>query len=136
MECREPRHVYRVGKIDFPRFTNNDVSSCLYQVEHYFEIDGTPEEAKLKLTAIHLQGEALQWHQEYMRVHSVRTWSEYVDVLHARFGDKLFGDPILEMKSLHQDHRFDNLINKVKLIKRITERSLINKFNRGLESYL
>lgn len=41
-ETRDLKHMYRVGRIDFPRFSGNDVSSWLFQVEHYFEIDGTP----------------------------------------------------------------------------------------------
>lgn len=59
---REPHHAFRMGRVDFPNFNGNDVSSLLYQVEHYCEIDGTPKESKLNLVAIHLEGEALQWH--------------------------------------------------------------------------
>lgn len=72
METRKPHHAFRVGRVDFPRFNGNDVSSWIFQVEYYFENDGTPEEYKLKLTSIHSEGEDLQWHQGYMRIHSVR----------------------------------------------------------------
>lgn len=57
---KEGRPPYHIEKINFPRFSGNDVASRVFSCEHYFEMDETPEEAKLSLAAIHLEGEALQ----------------------------------------------------------------------------
>lgn len=39
---RESKHRYRIGRLDFPRFSGMDVASWIFQCEHYFEVDGTP----------------------------------------------------------------------------------------------
>lgn len=73
----------------------------------------------------------------------VYSWPEYVDVLHAHFGDELFGDPILEMKHLKQEgsvadyqRRFDTLLNRVQLLERISERAAVSQFIGGLDNML
>lgn len=84
-EPRDNRHHYRVGRIDFPRFTGTDISSWLFQCEHYFEVNETPEATKLKIVIIHLEGEALQWHHGYARTQQLQgqtlTWSDYIVAL-------------------------------------------------------
>lgn len=60
------------------------------------EINDTLEEAKLKITAIHLEGEASQWYKGFIRIHSMQgrslSWPENVDVLQAHFCDDLYDD--------------------------------------------
>lgn len=49
------------------------------------------------------------------------TWSNYIEVLHARFSDELFGDPMLEMKYLRKgsfaeyQRQFNTLLHKIQL---------------------
>lgn len=105
-ESRENRHLYRIERLDFRRFSGVDMESWIFQCEHYFEVDITPEDAKLKVVVIHLDGEAFQWQQGYIRIHAAEgnpiTCSGYVEELKARFGDELFEDPMLEMRNLRQ----------------------------------
>lgn len=74
---RDRKHHSRV---DFLKFDGSDLADWIFRSEHYFEIDETPEEAKLKIAIIHLEGDALQWHQGFARVlqHQGRrrTWKE------------------------------------------------------------
>lgn len=85
-EGRESRHTYRVRRIDFPRILGVDVAIWLYQYKRNFEVDGTRDESKLNIVAIHLEGKALQWYQGYMKIQSQKkgitnlTWPEYIDV--------------------------------------------------------
>lgn len=66
---------------------------------------------------------------------------EYVASLKARFGNELFGDPMLEMKNLLQRKKapfrqegsfsdyqrgFDNLVHRVSLIEKVSERATIS----------
>lgn len=57
----------RFGKVEFPRFNGDDVESWLLRCDHFFQVDETPDNMKLKYAIIHLEGDAMQWHQSYMK---------------------------------------------------------------------
>nr|CAD1821649.1 unnamed protein product [Ananas comosus var. bracteatus] len=129
----------RFTKIEFPRFDGEDLKGWMYRCEQFFEIDGTAEDAKVKLAAIHLEGRALQWHQIFMKsrlTRSIPTWEEYVSALNTRFGSDLFDDPMAELKSLRQlgsvleyQDKFDTLLNRVEL----SEEYAVSCFLSGLK---
>ena len=56
----------RVSKVDFPKFEGHDVQWWVYKCESFFGVDGTPENVKVRIASIHLEGKALLWHQSYM----------------------------------------------------------------------
>ncbi|KAG8386656.1 hypothetical protein BUALT_Bualt03G0171300 [Buddleja alternifolia] len=103
-------------------------------------IDDTPPEAKVKITTVHLEGKALQWHQIFMKnrlTREVPQWGEYVKALNDRFGALLYEDPMLELVNLKQTgsiqdylDRFDELMNCVDLF----EPYAISCFLGGLKS--
>nr|GEX42047.1 hypothetical protein [Tanacetum cinerariifolium] len=57
----------RIGKIDFPKFSGDDVEGWVYRCEHFFAMDETPEGMKLRYAVVHYEGDALQWHRAYLR---------------------------------------------------------------------
>lgn len=68
------------------------------------------------------------------------SWTEYVAAFQAQFGEELFGNPILEMKNLHQEgsfleyqSRFDALLHRVQLVEEVSERVAANQVIGGLE---
>nr|GEX82296.1 hypothetical protein [Tanacetum cinerariifolium] len=60
----------RIGKIDFPKFSGDDVEGWDYRCDHFFAMDETPEGMKLRYVVVHLEGDALQWHRAYLRTHN------------------------------------------------------------------
>lgn len=57
----------------------------------------------MKVVVIHLEGRALQWHQDYVATKGAdvfKDWNEYVKVLEAHFGNCVFDDPIAELTNL------------------------------------
>lgn len=54
-------------RIDFPHFNGDDFDNWIVKVEYYFEVDNTPLVDHVKITALHLEGRAIQWHQGFMR---------------------------------------------------------------------
>ncbi|PHT40450.1 Isocitrate dehydrogenase [NADP] [Capsicum baccatum] len=101
--------IARYSKLDFLRFSGEDVSSWLFRVEQFFEFEEIAVDQKVGLAAIHLEGEAIQWHQSFMRYRQYiqpPSWNEYVVALVERFGagspKKLIGldkAPSMEDKS-------------------------------------
>ena len=95
----------RQSKVDFLHFNGDDLNGWLYRCQQFFEVDGTPEEAKVKLAAINLEGRALQWHQnwtKYKQGNTEVTWTLYVQALESRFGEHNNGDPMTELLKLKQ----------------------------------
>ncbi|PKI48777.1 hypothetical protein CRG98_030819 [Punica granatum] len=107
----------------------------LYRCEQFFEVDMTPDDVKMKLVSIHVEGRALQWHQAYVRSLGVErkmvNWNEYVIAVVSRFGDSGYEDPMVDLKNLRQaglvqDYmtEFNALLNRVT----ITESDALSHF--------
>ncbi|EEF40225.1 conserved hypothetical protein [Ricinus communis] len=57
-------------------------------------MDYTPANAKLKLVAIHMEGRAFKVEEP--------PWEEYVEALKGRFGERIYEDPMADLKGLVQ----------------------------------
>ncbi|XP_076919635.1 protein LATERAL BRANCHING OXIDOREDUCTASE 1-like [Bidens hawaiensis] len=98
----------RIGKVNFPKFNGEDVQGWLYRGEHFFAIDETPDNLKLRHAVIHLEGDVIQWHRSYMKTRNATVaklpWEEYVRAISSRFSNSMFEDPLEEIASLtHAD---------------------------------
>ena len=95
--------------------------------------------AKVKLAAIHMEGKALQWHQSFMKNRNQieePPWDDYVEALKGRFGERIYEDPMADLKGLIQIgtlqeylEEFDILSHKVNL----TEDYSLSCFLSGLK---
>lgn len=73
------------------------MNNWMYRCNQYFEFDGTPEETKVRIVSLHLEGKVLQWHQNYIKGRSGQgnlLWAEYVQELSVRFGEDLHYNPM------------------------------------------
>ncbi|XP_076947035.1 uncharacterized protein LOC143618840 [Bidens hawaiensis] len=125
MESRGAKPL-RIGKVEFPKFSGEDVEGWVYRCEHFFTLDETPDETKLRCAVIHLEGDALQWHRAFLKTWNATVsevpWDDYVRSISSRFSSALFEDPLEEIASLNQtgslqdlNTAFDSLLNKVTL---------------------
>jgi len=114
----------RFSEVDYPRFDGEDVLGWIYKCEQFFEVDGTPDNVKVKFASIQLSGKALMWHQSFMkgRDRVWPGWGKYKGAIAARFGRHPFDDPLAELMKLKQQgsveqyqESFDALLNRVEL---------------------
>ncbi|GJS00938.1 putative nucleotidyltransferase, ribonuclease H [Tanacetum coccineum] len=130
----------RIGKVEFPKFSGADVEGWIYRCEHFFAMDETPDNVKLRCAVVHLEGDALQWHRAYMKIRAATIseipWNDYVKSISARFSNAMFEDPLEELASLNQtgtlhelNTTFDSLLNKVNL----TETQAISLYLKALK---
>jgi hypothetical protein len=56
-------------KLEFPRYSGDDLNVWLNWVVQYFEYKQIPEEQKVSLAAFHLENEANQWWQWVQRLY-------------------------------------------------------------------
>ena len=92
-------------------------------MEQFFLLDKTLEQSKISVVSLHLEGSALHWHKNYLKLKGrVPLWTEYVLAMKVRFGALAYEDPMAEIKKLRQmgsvhDYlqSFDALLDRVQL---------------------
>ncbi|GKB45047.1 hypothetical protein Tco_0889989 [Tanacetum coccineum] len=101
----------RLAKIEFPKFSGDDVKGWVFRCDQFFLMEQTPEMDKVTLISIHLYDKALLWHNRLVRIHAVMT----------RFGN-VYDDPMFELKNLkyetaagEYEDAFDNLLSRVEV---------------------
>ncbi|XP_076892322.1 uncharacterized protein LOC143544026 [Bidens hawaiensis] len=134
----------RVGKVEFPKFSGVDVEGWINRCEHFFTINETPANLKLRHAVIHLEGDAIEWHQSYMKTRGLTVaklpWEDYVLAISASFSNAMFEDAMEEIASLVQiaddidglrdyNSGFDRLLNKVT----ISEPYVVSLYVKGLK---
>nr|GEU73636.1 two-component response regulator ARR17-like [Tanacetum cinerariifolium] len=58
-------HYSRMTKLEFPKFSNEDVKGWLYRCRQFFKVDNVDDSEKVKLASIHLYDKALTWHRQF-----------------------------------------------------------------------
>ncbi|KAH0714832.1 hypothetical protein KY284_007737 [Solanum tuberosum] len=94
----------RCSRLDFPRFSGQDLKTWLYKVDQFFSMDEIPYSQRVKVTSIHLDGKAIAWHRSYMKARNTDvdpTWTEYILALNERFGDG-YEDSMESIKHMEQ----------------------------------
>nr|GEU88201.1 disease resistance protein [Tanacetum cinerariifolium] len=109
-------------RIEFLKFSGDDVKDWVYMCKQFFKVDGVPDERKIQLAAMHMFDVALVKYQQYMKKYLDNSMWEHFEVeVVKRFG-VLYDDPIVELKNLkktrlvqHYQGVFEALLNKVDL---------------------
>ncbi|XP_071728214.1 uncharacterized protein [Rutidosis leptorrhynchoides] len=111
-----PMQLSRVTKLDFPKFDGDDVRGWIYRCNQFFTVDRVEDDDKVRIASIHMYKKALNWHQQYTRIH--------------------VEDPLAELKHLRQTgtveayyDEFEQLLNKVD----ISVQQAISLFLAGLQ---
>lgn len=57
----------KLTRLKFSKFCGENLGDWKYKCDKFFEFDDTPDDTKVKLASLHLNGRALQWHQNFMK---------------------------------------------------------------------
>nr|GEW46137.1 retrotransposon-related protein [Tanacetum cinerariifolium] len=123
-------------RIEFPKFSGDDVKDWVYRCKQFFKVDGVPDGRKIQLASMHMFDATLVWYQQYMNKYLDNTpWKHFEVEVVKRFGI-LYDDPIVELKNLKQtgsvqtyQEAFEALLNRVDL----PELVVVSMFIRGLK---
>ncbi|GJU93992.1 retrotransposon-related protein [Tanacetum coccineum] len=101
-EAVRPQTQYgRMTKVDFSKFSGEDVRGRIFRCEQFFLIDSIAEDQKVRLLSVHLFDKALLWHRQFIKVHGDNvTWPVYRDAIVQRFGT-VFDDPMVDISVEH-----------------------------------
>lgn len=118
------------------------MAGWLLRCDHFFAVDLTPDEAKVRLAVINFEGRALQWFRNWSKYQENVTatpWVLFLQALEGRFGDHLLGDPMTELLSLKQTGSFSDYHDRFELLLgrvSISESYAISHFINGLRPYV
>ncbi|OMO98259.1 Retrotransposon gag protein [Corchorus olitorius] len=102
-----PQSFTKHSKLECPRFTGDDFLGWHSRIEQFFAADNTPENEKIRLVRMHLEGRALQWHLHFMRTKGTNpaSWMEYILAMRVRFGSSQYFDGLAELASFKQSEK-------------------------------
>ncbi|KAF3667065.1 hypothetical protein FXO38_08796 [Capsicum annuum] len=131
----------RWSRLDFLKFSGEDLRSWLFKVEQFFNMENVPMDERVNVASVQFEGEAIQWHLAFMKYRQYLhppTWSEYAMTLVERFGSD-YDDPMEEIKKVRQtgsmkDYQaiFERHLTRVYL----SEKNAINYYLGGLKNEL
>ncbi|GJS08482.1 hypothetical protein Tco_0365278 [Tanacetum coccineum] len=110
----------RLAKIEFPKFSGDDVKGWVFRCDQFFVRKQTPEMDNVPLISIHLYDKALLWHSQFIRIHGNNvSLGVYKQAIMTRFGN-VYDDLMSELKILkyettarEYEDAFDNLLGRV-----------------------
>ncbi|XP_076902380.1 uncharacterized protein LOC143557114 [Bidens hawaiensis] len=131
--------LFRLGKIKFPKFNGTEeVEDWIYKCEHFFDVDETPENYKVRYAVINLEGKAMKWHNNFIKNRQIATvsWSEYSRTITDRFSSTLFNDAMGILISTVQTgllEDFSDQFDENLLRVTIAEEYVVSIFLKGLK---
>ncbi|XP_042065679.1 uncharacterized protein LOC121809207 [Salvia splendens] len=95
----------RSTRYEFPKFDGDGFEGWMMRAEYFFQVAKVPDEERVRVAAIHLEGKALQWHRGFESLHgdmAYADWPCYSSSLAARFGAHAYEDPLADLRNLKQ----------------------------------
>jgi hypothetical protein len=90
-------------KLEFPKYDGNgDPLPWLNQCERYFHVRRTPMTQRVSFTAFYLRNDAQLWFHRLELNGGRPTWTQFVQLINARFGPPLMDSPIGELAMLRR----------------------------------
>ncbi|GJT91568.1 gypsy/ty3 retroelement polyprotein [Tanacetum coccineum] len=110
----------RMTKVEFPKFSWDDVKGWIFRCEQFFSIDDIPENQKVKLISVHLFDTTLLWHKQFIILNGENvSWNVYKTGILQWFGT-VYDDHVSKIRKIkyqtnakdYQD-AFDTLFSRV-----------------------
>ncbi|OMO95813.1 hypothetical protein CCACVL1_05232 [Corchorus capsularis] len=95
--------VPRQYKIDLPKFNGENFRGWLLKLLHYFKAERVPDDSRVRVAMLGLEGDALEWHQYLINTKGDLNdlpWATYVDAMWDRFASAEFTNPLAQSVAL------------------------------------
>ncbi|KAH0764516.1 hypothetical protein KY285_000387 [Solanum tuberosum] len=124
-------------KMKFPRFEGGDPRGWILKAEKYFSYYQTPEEHKVDIAAMYLEGDALDLFSWINRERTLLYWEELVKALQENYGPAEFQNPDEHLCSIQQKGSIQEYCQEfAKFSSRVTnwpDHCLLGVFLNGLK---
>ncbi|KAK8935211.1 hypothetical protein KSP39_PZI012965 [Platanthera zijinensis] len=135
---QRPYMTPKLTRMNFPQYAGGDALEWVQKTELFFSYQDVPEVQWVQLASFHLEDDAFQWTQWFLRGRDYVSWAEFVDGFTARFGPLEFEDfesllQKLRQKGTVMEYRteFEKLANRVHW-----EERTLSCFVYGLKDHL
>ncbi|MCI07514.1 hypothetical protein A2U01_0028583, partial [Trifolium medium] len=114
-----PQHLPRM-KLDVPKFDGSDAMGWIFKISQFFDFHHTPEEERLTVASLYMEGQALSWFQWMHRNNQLHTWFGFLQALETRFAPSYYDEPSSALFKLVQKStvnsyltEFERLANRI-----------------------
>lgn len=127
-------------KVDFPKFDGGDPRGWIMKAEKYFRYYQTPEDLKVDVASMYLEGDALDTYSWISSGHEIRYWEELVQILQEQFGPAEFQNPDAHLCAIKQigsvnDYK-QEFVRRSSRVSGWPEHCLLGVFLNGLKDEL
>nr|XP_009760314.1 PREDICTED: uncharacterized protein LOC104212668 [Nicotiana sylvestris] len=114
---RPPTVQAPAPKWELPYFEGHEPKGWIRKCERYFNLYRTPDNLKVEVTALYLNGLADIWYDSLVLSKGEVSWTEFKEELLIRFGEELMGDIVEEFNKLSQTRTVDEFLGKFEELK-------------------
>ena len=80
-------------KLDIPRFDGRDPLGWIFKINQLFQYQNTPEEERITVASLYLNGAALSWYQWMFSNGFITSWQGFLQALESRFAPTFYDNP-------------------------------------------
>lgn len=88
----QPFQVHNI-KLDFPRFDGSEPLNWIFKAEQLFSYYSTPDEQRLTIVAVHMEGSVVPWYQMMQKAKLIPNWTTLSRAIELQFGPSQFECP-------------------------------------------
>ncbi|MCI04942.1 retrotransposon gag protein, partial [Trifolium medium] len=124
-------------KVKLPLFDGDDPVAWITRAEIYFDVQQTPEEMRVKLSRLSMEGPTIHWFNLLMETEDHLSWEKLKKALIARYGGRRLENPFEELSTLRQTGSVEEFVEAFELLSsqvgRLPEEQYLGYFMSGLK---
>ncbi|GAU17045.1 hypothetical protein TSUD_105440 [Trifolium subterraneum] len=124
-------------KVKLPVFEGEDPVAWITRAEIYFDLQNTPDELKVKLSRLSMEGPTIHWFNLLMETEDELSWEKLKRALIARYGGRRLENPFEELSTLRQKGDVEEYVEAFELVSsqvgRLPEEQYLGYFMSGLK---
>jgi hypothetical protein len=124
-------------KVKLPVFEGEDPVAWITRAEIYFDVQNTPEDLRVKLTRLSMEGPTIHWFNLLMETEDELSWEKLKRALIARYGGRRLENPFEELSTLRQKGTVEEFVEAFELLSsqvgRLPEEQYLGYFMSGLQ---
>ncbi|KOM49767.1 hypothetical protein LR48_Vigan08g059400 [Vigna angularis] len=128
---------YWKKRVELPVFEGSEPMNWIYRADKFFELQGVPEDEKLRLAYISMEGMAGHWFRFWREKARNRSWVGLKEALVVRFGGRNRGTVFERLASCKQSGSVGDYIQEFEVLvsqaEKIPEAQLLGYFMAGLQ---
>ncbi|KAL2230104.1 UNVERIFIED_CONTAM: Transposon Ty3-G Gag-Pol polyprotein [Sesamum indicum] len=117
-----------LNRLEFPQFNGENARGWVRRCLRYFQLIPIPEDQRVSMASIYLQGKAELWYQGYVEKKEFRSWEDFVVNVLGRFEALNNAAVNTEFHKLHHETTVDSYLERFEELK---DQMVI--FNRNLD---